>query len=361
MRNAARLLLLAATAASPAAIADVAAPFPVRVGKIAGLERVKSPADAQAALKRPLLTGEDDSIEMAKGRASKVVRTCAQYLAAKAKGYQPADQTAYGIDQAGLFASRCYMLMKIVFARPSRDGELHDYRFSRQSLDDLPPCLAQACGAVPRSKPAQDATLAGGSWRQFSPGATVTPSTGGHLEITDNDQNISLDLVAWGDFFGDGHQELLVGVETHALEGECRAYGEVLLSRRPGDHVDRIVDSGSEDCPLTRDTHFPACDPAAMKDRRQRFKNLYASGAFKQAADVAGELVRECLDVLPSEQQHWALSELALAAFRAGDRPGCLAALKRSAAAEEPPVAEKLKAALEHNRAACTDAAGPAK
>ena len=361
MRNAARLVLLTATVASPAALADSPAPFPVRIGHVAGLERVKSPADAHAALKRPLLTGEDGAIEMAKGRASKTVRTCEQYMAAKSKGYKPADETVYGIDQAGLFATRCYQLMKIVFARPSREGELHGYRFSRSSLDDLPPCLAQACGGVPRSKPAQEATLAGGSWRQFSPGATVTPSTEGHLEITDNDQSVSLDLVAWGDFYGDGREEMLVEVESHALEGECRAYGDVLLSRRPGDHVARIVDSSTDDCPVTRDTKFPTCDPSALKERRQRFKTLYASGAFKEAAAVADALARDCLDVLPSEQQHWALSDLALAAFRAGDRRTCMWALGRSAGVAEPPVAEKLKAALEHNRAACAAEPQPSK
>jgi hypothetical protein len=364
VRIAAHLVLLATAAVSSVAIADPAALFPVRIGHVRGFERVNSPSDAQGTLKRPLLTGEDDAIEMVKkGQASKAVRTCAQYMAAKMDGYDPADQTAYGIDQAGIFSARCSMLMKIVNARASRDGELHDYRFSRQSLDDLPPCLAQACAAVPRSKPAQDAALAGGSWRQFSPEAKVTQASDGHLEISDNDQNISLDLVAWGDFYHDGHEEILVGIETHALEGECRAYGDLLLTRRPGDHVERIVDAGTEDCPVTRDVHFPACDAAGLKDRRQRFKALYAAGAFKDAAAVAEALTRDCLDVLPSEQQHWALSDLALATFRAGDRRTCLSALRRSAAAPEPPVAEKLKAALEHNRAACSDpgGTGPAK
>jgi hypothetical protein len=242
MNGRARLAALAALLGGALTAKAEQPSLPVRVGHAPALADLKSPGGVSAALKRAPLKGENDTLEMEKEGRSKTVRSCGQYLAATDAGYQPADASTFGIDQAGLFALRCPMLREIAKAHPSQQSDLQTFRFTRRSLEELPACVAEGCGADAGGA-SKGATLAG---------AHVVEASEGHLDFAADDQEVLLDVAAWGDFDGDGREDILVQVQTRASDGECRSYGQVILTRWPGERVLAVADPGSTNCSVAR-------------------------------------------------------------------------------------------------------------
>ncbi len=73
------------------------------------------------------------------------------------------------------------------------------------------------------------------------------------LVLQDAASETVLDVLAWGDVDGDGHEDVVVSSSVRATEGTWTRYGLFVLTRRAGDPLLRVVREraqfpGSEVC-----------------------------------------------------------------------------------------------------------------
>jgi hypothetical protein len=94
------------------------------------------------------------------------------------------------------------------------------------------------------------------------------------------------------------------------------------------------------------------CPSGSLREARQAFREHYKAKRFGQAVAALEPAFRQCEDTLPLDERARILSDLAIAAFRGGDRKLCLRFIDR--VPSKAPVSTSLAFAIENNRRMCT-------
>jgi hypothetical protein len=164
--------------------------------------------------------------QLMQGVEERSVATCEEYLAAKKEGFEPSDGSTAGQADESFFKHPCATLEHLGRAKPSKQSFLADYHFSASSLADFPDCV----DAGSKTK--------------------VTAVRPHGFTFADDAQEVVLELVAWGDWNGDGIEDVLANVGTYAVGGTLRTYTNVTFTRKAGEKVFRVVKEGGQsgDC-----------------------------------------------------------------------------------------------------------------
>lgn len=196
------------------------------------LEEVAPPGRAalEARLAQPVKNEIPDPLveETRDGRT--VIRTCTDYAAAKKRRWEPANNFQIAVEAA--FREQCEVGALILAAKPSRQSFLDTFTLDTSALDRLPPTLSYALSGD-AERAASEAERLGKSWKTFKPAAIVveTPSTHELVVEEPDDARIDLRIKAFGDFDGDGVEDVLIFVSTHAIGASFQSYEPIVLTR----------------------------------------------------------------------------------------------------------------------------------
>jgi hypothetical protein len=174
-------------------------------------------------------------LALVKGKASRTVGNCEEYLNAVSAGFYPA--TNHDNQMSTEFVHDCFVLRDLQRARtPTAIGS---YRLTEDSLAQLPPMLAR--GAREVTDAAEQAEKRGESWKQFDPSLKLRRFDVDSLNAEDKDTAYFLTIRARGDFTGDGIEQIAVFASANGRHSTWY-------------HAEYLILSPAKDGPLVRVT-----------------------------------------------------------------------------------------------------------
>ena len=182
-----------------------------------------------AAFAKPL----EDAFEVRKGKDKATANNCASVLRVLAEGFQPPSDRDFQVFLVN--ALRCRALEVLAQAKPAQESFLTDFHLETSSLNMLPAALASAVSGDQEAARKQ-AMAKGRTWAALEPDAKVlAEKTGEHntmsLEVDSGAFGQRLEVIAHGDFDGDGIEDWLITDDTFARQGSYRASRMLLVTR----------------------------------------------------------------------------------------------------------------------------------
>jgi hypothetical protein len=164
------------------------------------------------------------------GGRKREIRTCADYERAKRNGWED-DANGYEHATESFFKDACDSLLLILAAKESRVSYVTGLRLNEASLDELPPSMSFApIGEV--EEKAAEAERQGLSWKKFKPGLKILTKGANAVSVEEpGEARINLEIKAFGDFNGDGVEDVLLIKSDRAIGGTFFAMYPVILSR----------------------------------------------------------------------------------------------------------------------------------
>jgi hypothetical protein len=196
---------------------------------------LKDTSDISNRLHDPVLEGSK-RLKLTNGTTSREVGNCEEYLNAVNTGFRAA--TNYDVKVSADFVYECFVLRDLQHARAATSTG--SYHWAPESLTQLPPVLTP--GAHEITDAAEQAEKRGDSWKQFDPTLKVKKIDGDLLLAEDADFVYSLQILARGDFNGDGIEDIAV-------------YGTVQGKHGTFAHAAYLILSPANNGKLTRLTH----------------------------------------------------------------------------------------------------------
>jgi hypothetical protein len=158
------------------------------------------------------------------------VTTCAQFLDLVERKIRP--RTNAELARASFFEERCSTLKLLGQAHPSRASYVAGLRLTPTIISLLPPTLGTALSHADAVR-AQVADVAGQSWVEFNPKLRAIQDGEARIQIIENTAFVTtVTLLAYGDFTGDGIEDLLLFVTHRAAEGSYHADLHMVLTRK---------------------------------------------------------------------------------------------------------------------------------
>ncbi len=193
---------------------------------------IKSVADIDHQMQVPVdmsQSGGELELTDAKGKRVKVT-TCQEYGDLKDKGLAP--QTTYDISMESWFIDVCKPLQFLKIAKPSKSSFVSKFDLKDDPLSNLPIELGLwLSGDAERA--VQLASARGTTWGQYVPDAKVEAAENDQIVVKSkkDDSATYINLIAWGDFNGDGIEDVLLQVSHHVLSGSYGDHGFRVLTR----------------------------------------------------------------------------------------------------------------------------------
>jgi hypothetical protein len=175
-------------------------------------------------------------LAMAKGKEALKAGTCEDYLNAVSAGFYPASNRDNRMSMP--FVHDCFVLRDLQQAKaPAANGS---YRLTKDSLDQLPPLLVRGSREV--TDAAEQAEKRGESWKQFDPDLKVTRFDSDSLNAEDKDTAYFLTIRAWGDFTGDGVEQMAVFASANGKHSTWFRAEYLILSPTSHGTLVRVTD-----------------------------------------------------------------------------------------------------------------------
>jgi len=157
-----------------------------------------------------------------------VITNCESYFAFRGMGYEAQsenDSAAMKIEGA-----RCQALKALRTTAPSSRRPPLPLSLGTDALAFLPPVLGPGPSPGERSR-RQDATNQGMSWGAYDPKATIAAPGADSAVVTGPDWTTKLEILARGDFTGDGTTDILLRTVSYGSEGSWREVRLRVLSQ----------------------------------------------------------------------------------------------------------------------------------
>jgi hypothetical protein len=222
------LLVVLAAASQP----TVQAQHPVRwTRRVGPSSRQVLEAKFSAPVKKPR------SQKLYEGRRE--IRTCAGYARAKNRGWEAGN--GYELATESFFKDQCQTLAVVLTGKPSRTSYVRNFKLNDAALDLLPPTLTFA--PFGEDEEIDKAEQQGLSWKRFKPGLKIKEKSANGITVLEPgmdgqgkpdpqaDATVELEIKAFGDFNGDGIEDVLLFKEDHPVEGTFYGYELVILTR----------------------------------------------------------------------------------------------------------------------------------
>jgi len=175
-------------------------------------------------------------LALAKGKESRKVGNCEEYLTAVSGGFHPA--TNYDNKMSARFVHDCFVLRDLQHARAATASG--SYRLTKDSLTQLPPMLVR--GAREVADAAEQAEKRGESWKQFDPTLKVVRIDVDSLNAEDKDAAYFLTIRASGDFTGDGVEQIAVFASANGKRSSWSQAEYLILSPTSHGTLVRVTD-----------------------------------------------------------------------------------------------------------------------
>ena len=166
---------------------------------------IKRLADITHALREPVRDGSKElKVRFSKpGWATRTISTCTEYFSADRDGFAP--ENNYENKRSAGFVD-CYVLRDLMHAGPAVSHVA--YQWTKDALAQLPPMMV--VGAKDRTRDAEQKERQGVSWQAYDPELKLNEIKGDLLLAEDDDSYYSLEILARGDFRGDGVEDIAV-------------------------------------------------------------------------------------------------------------------------------------------------------
>lgn len=163
--------------------------------------RLRSTDEIAKRLREPV---RSTRLTFVKGKATRGVGNCEEYLNAVSTGFHPAtnDDNQMSVE----FVHDCFVLRDLQHARAPITSSW--YQLTADSLSQLPPMLVRGGREVVDA--AEQAEKRGESWKQFDPSLKVGRIDSDSLQAEDKDATYFLTIRASGDFTGDGVEQIVL-------------------------------------------------------------------------------------------------------------------------------------------------------
>ena len=183
----------------------------------------------EAKLKRPVKLPRGQEIYEHSDR-HRQIRTCADYARAMKNGWRNNANT-FEMTMAASFKDQCDVPLLVLAAKPSRVSYVQNFKLDEAALDLLPPTLSFT--PVGELEEAADAAERQGlSWKKFKPGLKLLKKGANWMVVEEpGESRIELEIKAFGDFNGDGSEDVLLFKSTNVIEGTFSSYYPVMLTR----------------------------------------------------------------------------------------------------------------------------------
>lgn len=224
--------------------------YPIRWSEVApaAVRRSTSPTALKAIL--------DHEVDMSKsgGKLTFLVRgdeieikTCRQYLDLKQKGYHTPSDSSYERAMESWFKYECDPLEYLANARLAQTSCVSDFSFQVEPLGSLPLDLYPALVAEEDEKVGQ-AKAAGAGWTGVDPDAKVVRVSSDAVTVETREMKVTLAVVGWADFDGDGVEDMLWGIDNSSKRGTFSyGYSAFVTRRTPGGSLEiRRLDTENE-------------------------------------------------------------------------------------------------------------------
>lgn len=183
-----------------------------------------------------------DGVVLMKGDETNSVRVRTwrefDYYYCAQEGYMPCDMTDLRMLQ--LFIQRRGFVPFLEQAQPSKASYVHDLPMDRRLLNILPIELGPLASDE-EEKLAQKATAEGKTWLEFYPKTRIRKRTKTMLHLQASGFDVWLRVMAYGDYNGDGVEDLLLCVRHHATRGTVGYSFLAVLTRQGTDQVLRKI------------------------------------------------------------------------------------------------------------------------
>ena len=198
---------------------------------------LKSLADIPNRMREPVLQASQGkrTVMLTNGNVSREVRNCDEYLNALTAGFYAANNFEKKWEAS---FGQCFVLRDLQHARPATSS--NSYEWNKDSLAQLPPVLV--VGAREITDAVEQAEKRGESWQQFNPALKLTDVDRDKLGAEDADFAYSLDILARGDFNGDG-------------AGDIAVFGCAMGKHSTWDHCEYFIVAPTNSGMLVRLTH----------------------------------------------------------------------------------------------------------
>lgn len=318
---------------------------------------VKNKKDAQNKIKN--YTVEFMDYEGKTGeRTDQVVKGCAQIYDAST-----------GINGQGpvstiLLAQRnCDLLKLYVNAKPANKSTLGSWRFTKNSLKELPARMNLASNENSYTVLQDKAARLLESWgdtdlrhlvKSVSPyemSIAWAPEPG-EKPALDNDL-LKVSMLGRGDFSGDGSESLAILVQQSGIyPRDSFLVGVFIIRKKNNEKVFRDISDWQK--PL------PRCSTSRLNQVRTEVQSLYNAKKFTEASKRGDRFLKECTsDDLLDVPLAWLLSDLALSDYKRGDKASCLERLSTTEYLYFYAGGSKLEKAIKTNKELCSKTGEP--
>ncbi len=166
---------------------------------------------------------------------------CTQWAELHARSYEPVNTPEEQADNGAKL--RCLTLAVLQRAHTARTSHIRLLAWDTSMLIVLPATVATALNQ--ESVRARDqATAAGKSLSEYAPNARAKPSSEERtLEINEGETLIVLHAEAWGDFNGDGIDDVALSVVNGPVRGTYAAVRLFVLTRLSADGLLKVVEA----------------------------------------------------------------------------------------------------------------------
>jgi hypothetical protein len=168
------------------------------------------------------------------------IRTCSDYARALKDGWSESINN-YEIAIESFFKEQCDVPWLLLAARPSRVSYVRGFKLDEHALDLIPPPSQWSSPGV------EDVAEGKGlSWKQQDPELKVTGKKVNEITVESEGDRKILEIKGFGDFNGDGIEDVLLFEASYSIGGSGRYYTPVILTRlAPGGPI-KVFEVGDD-------------------------------------------------------------------------------------------------------------------
>ena len=164
-------------------------------------------------------------LDETRGRETASMSDCVSYFRLSDAGFE-----ARPIHEQLDLGADCHAIRAIGEATASRASHLEGFRLDERSVELLPPDLSLIV-SDDDARRVETANAAGHAWSQVEPIGSVTVERSGAILVEGDGWGVRVALLTWGDFDGDGVEDVVAKLGGWLTEGSYRTTRLVVLTR----------------------------------------------------------------------------------------------------------------------------------
>ena len=177
----------------------------------------------------------DSSVLMVYDERKVTVTSLQEYYRLTLEGYRPEIPDNASFQTNGSFVRYVYPQLYLRQATSAKKSFLTEFALSEDLLEDAPPSLGLFACPAEEADRVDGIESTGGTWADAYPEDRVEVHSAHYATVNGRGGRVVIRLLAWGDFDGDGIEDVLLWLWQDSTEGTYVNYAVVALTRRGPD------------------------------------------------------------------------------------------------------------------------------